>query len=245
MTESSSKNNFNTTRIAMRVVDIGNTNTKIGEWDGREIVKTYHSKTSEAKAFGERGTPVYIASVVPEALKSWENVFTDAKCVKTNILPRIGLRVKEPSKVGIDRVMGAYAVWCRVLASAIIVDIGTAITIDAINDKGEFLGGAISPGVDACFSALHNKASQLPKLSATFSNAPLIGKDTNEAIQSGVKNGIECMVEGLVKKMCLEVGTENVFVTGGGFSEKRASAIGEWVPNLVLEGIAKTAEGLK
>lgn len=148
---------------------------------------------------------IVICSVVPKAqiclkkqlkkifLKS--NVFFIGKDISINIKNKY----KTPSKVGFDRLVNALAVKENYDVPALVIDFGTAITIDLLSPKNEYLGGIIVPGINLSLLSLHHHTALLPKLSAKMPKS-LLGKDTDTSILSGVFHGYACLVDGLIDK---------------------------------------------
>jgi len=148
-------------------------------------------------------------------------------------------RVDHPEQVGADRLLATLAAFRRVRGACLVVDLGTAITVDAVSAKGEFLGGVIAPGLRISAEALHSRTALLPEVSPEPVKR-VIGKNTVRCIQSGLYFGAIAMVEGLVKRARKERrGVKKVLATGGDAEliASRCSGIDEIVPDLVLEGI--------
>jgi len=150
--------------------------------------------------------------------------------------------VDEPARVGTDRLLAALAAYRRAEGACIVVDAGTAVTVDAVNGDGTFLGGAIFPGPDLMARALAEGTAQLPRFHIRSGMVPAsaIGKDTEEAIRSGITRALAGAVTGLAADMMNEMGTAaSVYITGG-YAPPRGEGDGSgWmaVPNLVLEGL--------
>ena len=120
-----------------------------------------------------------------------------------------------PAAVGADRLCNAVAGKMKYGMPLIIVDFGTATTFDCINSDGDYLGGIICPGIETTNIILHQKAAKLPKIDLKFP-AKIIGKNTEESIQSGIMNGAVAMIEGLIEKVKEELkGDVKVVATGG------------------------------
>jgi len=121
---------------------------------------------------------------------------------------------KTPETLGPDRLAAAIGAYCQVKSDVLIIDMGTAITYDFVNRKGEYLGGNISPGLQMRLQALHDYTSQLP-LVEIEGNLPSLGEDTNTAIRCGVKDGIRYEIEGYIRKFFLKYHNLYIFFTGG------------------------------
>jgi type III pantothenate kinase len=158
------------------------------------------------------------------------------------------VQVREPERVGVDRLAAAFAAGLLKPADqpAVVLDVGTAITIDAIDRDGAFLGGSILPGIELAARALAHGTSQLPQLTGAPINPPgsVIGRDTEQAIASGLLWGCVGAISHIVERMRSELPTEPaIFMTGGG-----AAAILPWLtfqadaqPDLVMVGTALAA----
>ncbi|MGD8723782.1 MAG: type III pantothenate kinase, partial [Desulfobacterales bacterium] len=127
--------------------------------------------------------------------------------------------LKNPGEIGADRIVNAVAAFHRYRKSLIVVDFGTATTFDAISEKGEYLGGAISPGIGIASEALFLKASKLPRVEIFNPPENVIGKDTIGSIQSGIIFGYAGLVDGIVRRMQLEMGTNPKVIATGGLAE--------------------------
>ncbi len=195
----------------------------------------------------------YIASVHPEAMKLIEEMFVGRlRALNLTDLP-IEVRVAQPELVGMDRLLNAVAA-NRIREpsrSAIVVDLGTACTVDWIADDGAFGGGAILPGTTLAAAALHSGTATLPQLELDFSNAPpVVGKSTAEAIASGLHWGTNGAVRELVQLMSRQAApSPQLFVTGGGAEQIVTHLSDDFpalrhIPHLVLSGIAHVAQEL-
>ncbi|QDU97498.1 type III pantothenate kinase [Lignipirellula cremea] len=154
------------------------------------------------------------------------------------------IEVKHPEKVGVDRIAAAAAALrLRRSTTTIVVDAGSAITVDWVSEQGAFSGGAILPGMRTQMASLVKATDQLPPVAAPEEAPPLLGKDTEEAIRSGVYWGVIGAVRELTDRLAAEFGGEpELFFTGGDgqfLAEYFPQA--RWEPNLVLIGAAQTA----
>jgi type III pantothenate kinase len=185
-----------------------------------------------------------MASVVPrmnaalsEAIRLWwgrEPLFVTA-----HLNVGIELRVENPLRVGADRIVDAVAAYSRLGGPVIVVDAGTATKIDAVATGGAFLGGAIAPGIGIGRDALANRAAQLSAVPLT---APpqAIGRNTTEAVQSGVVLGHVAMIEGMVNRVREELGAHAPVVLTGGIGHvlhPLSPVFDAFEPNLALEGL--------
>ncbi|MFH2058197.1 MAG: type III pantothenate kinase [Pseudomonadota bacterium] len=221
------------------VIDVGNTNTVVGVYDGNDLrfdwrIRTARETTADefnvlANAlFMDKGfdrnviDKIVISSVVPSSVPilngycekylSLTPLWVDATAVK-RLMP---ILYNNPDEVGADRIVNAVAAYQKYKCAMIIIDFGTATTFDAISEKGEYLGGAIVPGVMISSDALSQKASRLPRVEVFKAPDNVIGKDTISSIKSGIIHGNAAMVDGMVERMTKEMGTPvRVLATGG------------------------------
>ncbi len=202
--------------------------------------------------FCPSGPPGFLASVHPATSAVIQEIFANRlHALAAKDLP-ISIRVEHPDRVGIDRLLNAVAV-NRIRAinqPAIVVDLGTACTVDLVASDGAFEGGAILPGVTLAATALHAGTASLPELGlGDFNDQPsAVGKSTQEAITSGLYWGMIGAVRELVTRIGRDCPQQpQLFLTGGGaasLAEHLASDVSpaRHVPNLVLSGIAAVAE---
>lgn len=190
-----------------------------------------------------------ICSVVPKAQVSLEEnlkkIFPKAAiaCIGKDIPIKIKNKYKIPRQVGLDRLVNAVAVKVNYSVPAIIVDFGTAITIDVVSEKTEYLGGVIVPGINLSLLSLHQNTALLPKLTAQKPQS-LLGRDTNNSILSGVFYGYACLVDGLIDRLKSELKLKSkqkikVIATGGHIHlmKKLCKNIDVYDGNLTLKGI--------
>ena len=244
------------------VFDIGNTNMVLGVYDGDNLVRDWRINTDLNKTSDEYGVlikslfdasnislsvvdAIIVSSVVPAVMHSLEN-FCRKYC---NISPMVvgpgiktGLNIKyeDPKMVGADRIVNAVAAISKYNCPVIIIDFGTATTYCALSKKGEYIGGAISPGMKISSEALFQKASKLPRVELVTPET-VICKDTVSAMQAGIIYGYAGQVEkivGLMKKELKDEGTL-VIATGGlaNMISQETNAIDVIDPNLTLEGL--------
>lgn len=234
------------------VIDVGNTNTVIGIYDGDTLkhdwrIRTTRNSTADefnvlANAlFSDKGIhhnhihKIIISSVVPSSVP-----ILNAFCEKyLNLTPLwitsdsvkklMPILYNNPNEVGADRIVNAVAAYNKYKTSLIIIDFGTATTFDAISEKGEYLGGAIVPGIMISADALFQKASKLPRVEIFEAPAKVIGTDTIESIKSGIIHGNAAMVDGMVERMVREMGSSPRILATGGLA-------------LLISGISKTIE---
>jgi type III pantothenate kinase len=243
------------------VVDIGNTNTSLGVYDEEKLVAHWRMATVRDRTDDEYGvlsrqmfaaadidyrkiSAVIIASVVPPLnftfQKLAENYFSQKAIFVDNKLD-FGLKIlyNPPADVGADRIVDAVAAIERYGAPCIVVDFGTATTFDAINAKGEYLGGVITPGITISSDALFQRAAKLPRVEIKKPEK-VIGSSTVGSIQSGLYYGYAGLVDGILRRMIEELGEETKVVATGGLAPliSKASELIETVDdNLTLEGL--------
>lgn len=242
-------------------IDIGNTNTSLGVFDGVDLVAHWRLTTERARTGDEWGVlarnlfalssldvksinAIAIASVVPplnftinrvaEVYFGLTPLFVD-HTVDTGV----PILYQPPSDVGADRIVDAVAALHKYQAPCIVVDFGTATTFDAINSKGEYLGGVISPGITISADALFQRAAKLPRVEIKRPRT-VIGPATVEAMQSGLYHGYIGLVDGILKKMIAELGGSVRVIATGGLAPliaKGSAFIQEVDQTLTLEGL--------
>jgi type III pantothenate kinase len=227
-------------------MDVGNTHTVLGLFSNSELVQHWRVRTVREGTADEYGVLVralcrddsgrnrrldgiVIASVIPP-LKSvlqemGENFFNVAPVfVTAENLPGIEVLYQEPRDVGADRVVNAVAALEKHEPPLIIVDFGTAITFDVINERGEYAGGSIAPGIGISLQALYQRAARLRSVDLV---CPLsvVGKNTEESIQSGVLYGYASLVEGMVARISNEMEKQPVVIVTGGYAPLMAPVL--------------------
>lgn len=223
------------------VFDVGNTNIVLGAFKGQELIRSFRISTDKHKTSDEYGIiirqlfheegfslnmvdDVIISSVVPEVMHTLEN-FTMKSCGKLPMIvgpgmkTGINIKYENPQQVGADRIVNAAAGIEKYGGPLILIDFGTATTFCAVTKKGEYLGGAIAPGIVISAEALFQKASKLPRVEIMKPKG-VIGKNTIWAMQSGIVFGYAGLLENIVntmKKEMEEIGEKDVKVvaTGG------------------------------
>ena len=220
------------------VFDIGNTNMVLGVYKDKELLCNFRIGTDKSKTSDEYGViirqlfdyegislknieDVIISSVVPEVMHSLEN-FSFKYCAKEPIIvgpgvkTGINIKYENPQQVGADRIVNAVAGYEKYGGPLILIDFGTATTFCAVSQKGEYLGGAISPGIKISSEALFQRASKLHKVEIAKPKGA-IGKNTTWAMQSGIVFGYAGLVDNIVSMMKEELGSDyvNVVATGG------------------------------
>lgn len=244
-------------------VDIGNSHTVLGIFKNDALIADWRIKTDRKTTSDEIAAALYgllamkcltfgeisgfiVACVVPQVLSSWLSFAGNIvdKPLQVDDISDTGIKVvtDTPSEVGADRVVNAVAAFNKYASPLIIVDFGTAITFDCVSGRGEYLGGAIAPGLGISLEALGQQTAKLPRVDISSPPKKAIGTNTIDAIKSGMLFGYGAMVDGLIEKISLEFGPETpkVIATGGMASLiARYSTFIETVePQLTLEGLA-------
>ena len=222
-------------------VDIGNTNTTLGFFDGDNLVKKInisssdyanHEKLLAEILNGKKISECIISSVVDELCKKTENIIKKYLNISPLIVDsklNLGMKIKAefPEKIGTDRVVNAYIAGKMYSKPAIVVDMGTATTFDIIDSNGDFIGGIIMPGIETQLKSLNKNTSKLPNLDyKEFKNDfKTINTETSKAILSGVIKGHAYAIEGLLKDCKKELKTKPLVILTGGFAELVSSCI--------------------
>lgn len=220
-------------------VDIGNTQTHLGAFNGDTLLESWRLSTERDKTADEMASTytnllslrglsfndiddVILSSTVPKVVPEYVEMaerYLDAQSmvVGPGLKTGMPIRVENPRELGADRLVNAVAAYDRLGGPCIVVDFGTAITFDAISSIGEYLGGIIAPGVEISLGALTERAAKLPQVELTEPDR-LIGRTTLEAIQSGVIYGFAAQIDGIVDRLRDELGDETRAIATGGLS---------------------------
>jgi len=244
------------------VIDVGNTNTVIGIYDGEYLVCDWRVRTERETTEDEyyvlitslfaarRIDPAAIGrTIISSVVPPMANIL-DAFCRRyLGHAPRwvdprheapMPILYSNPAEVGADRIVNAVAAYHRYPGSLIVIDFGTATTFDAISERGEYLGGAISPGIRIAAEALFMRASKLPRVEIFTAPERVVGQDTAASIQSGIIFGYAALVDGMVNRMRREMGTPAKVLATGGLAPlmaEVAETIDEVESDLTLEGL--------
>jgi type III pantothenate kinase len=185
-----------------------------------------------------------VASVVPELTVAYQALadrYLDHPAVVVGPGVRTGmpLLVDNPHEVGADRIANAVAAHARFGGPCVVVDFGTATTLDVVSANGEFVGGVIAPGVDSGLDALSQRAARLMRVELA---APptTIGRNTVECMQSGLVLGAAAMVDGMVSRIAIELGAQPIVIATGGLAPlvlPHSVLIEEHEPMLTIEGL--------
>jgi type III pantothenate kinase len=247
--------------VSLFCVDIGNTNVVMGLYEGETLtahwrVATDHLRMADEYAMlildlFERSHQdstavegVIIASVVPPLTSVFEKLSNryfqqTALVVDGTAHTGVRIRIDSPSEVGADRVVNAVAAYHRYGGPACIVDLGTATTFDILSADGDYLGGAIAPGIGIAAEALFQRTAKLPRIDILRPPSP-IGRNTVQAMQSGLLFGYVGLVEGLIARFRAEMGPNMKVIATGGLAPliaaetKVIEAVDPW---LTLEGL--------
>jgi type III pantothenate kinase len=238
-------------------IDVGNTNTVLGVFDGEEVIEhwriaTVPDRTADEIAVvlqgllaqsavlkdpvrygggGGEGTPgsgidgISLCSTVPSVLHEMREMCrryygeVPAVIVQPGVKTGVPIRMDNPKEVGSDRIMNALAAVHLYGGPAIVVDFGTSTNFDAVSARGEFVGGALAPGIEISVDALSRRAAQLLKVELTRPPR-VIWKNTVEALQSGIVYGFAGQVEGIARRMARELAPADpesvtIIATGG------------------------------
>jgi len=242
-------------------IDIGNTNLTIGLYEGDELTHHWRLATDHARMPDEYGlqflgllqnagktvadlTGIVLASVVPNLTgrviqACQEYLKQEPLVVDTGIKTGIRIRYEDPRQVGADRVADAVAVLKLYGGPACVIDFGTATTFNAITKSGDYLGGAITAGVNLAAEALYTRAAKLPHMDLQRPPS-VIGRNTVHAMQSGLLFGYVSMVEGMVARFRSELGSDMKVIATGGLAEvvaKETDVIDVISPWLTLDGL--------
>ncbi len=217
-------------------IDVGNTQTHLGCFEGDELVEHWRFQT-RAGATGDEladrlggllsltglemsqlsGTVV--SSVVPPLDVEYERLsrrYFDAPCliIGPGVKTGMPIRIDDPKEVGADRLVNSVAAYERIGDACLVVDFGTGINFDAVSAEGEYLGGAIAPGVEISLTALAERAARIPRIDLGEPESA-IGKSSRAAIQSGVVYGFAGLIDSLAVRIIEELGPATVIATGG------------------------------
>lgn len=249
------------------VLDVGNTNIVMGVYKANTLMKTWRIHTNSNTTEDEFGVLVHamltqagidvkdihkavISSVVPpmmNILDSFCRKYTGVAphWVNAKSIPGMPIRYINPREVGADRIVNALSAFEKYRSALIVIDLGTATTFDAVSGEGEYLGGAIAPGINICADALYQKASKLPRVDLFAPPELVIGTDTITSIKSGIIFGYAGLVDGMVARMKKEMGTQPRVIATGGLAplmDKVCDSIEIIEPNLTLEGLRLIGE---
>ena len=248
------------------VIDVGNTHTVIGVFERKQLIRDWRIHTEPAMTADE--FQLLISGVFEQAGIKLDTI---AKTVVSCVVPplvnmlnafcrkylahlpvwvspqnvKMPILYDNPAEVGADRLVNAVAAYHKYATSLIIIDFGTATTFDVISDQGEYIGGAISPGIGIAAEALFSRAAKLPRVE--FQPPPrVIGTNTSDSMKSGILFGYAELVDGMVQRIKKEMqpATPKVIATGGMAPVMRdiSQTIESVESGLTLEGLQMISE---
>jgi len=244
--------------VTLLAIDVGNTNTVLGLFEGEELVRSWRIKTDARSTADEmalvfRGllegepevTGIALCSTVPAVLREMRHMLAayhaDVPTVIIEPGTKTGVPVltDNPKEVGADRIVNTIAAHRLYGGPSIVVDFGTSTNLDVVSAKGEFLGGALAPGIEISIDALAQRAAQLRKVELVRPRSA-IGKNTVEALQSGALYGFAGQVDGLVRRIEDEIGPVQAVIATGGLAPivvPESETITHHDPDLTLVGL--------
>jgi type III pantothenate kinase len=242
-------------------IDIGNTNTVMGVFEGDALrhswrIKTDARNTADELALTFRGllegvevTGMAACSTVPAALRELRSMLAayyqdvPTVLVEPGVRTGVGVQTDNPKEVGTDRICNTAAAHHLVNGPCIVVDFGTSTNFDCVSARGDFLGGALAPGIEISLDALAARAAQLRKVELVAPRSP-IGKNTVESLQSGILYGFAGQVDGMVRRLSEELspgdaGAVQVIATGGlaTLVIDHSDTVTRYEPDLTLLGL--------
>lgn len=242
-------------------IDVGNTNMEFGVYQNDKLRASFRIITNREITSDELGLTmmqffsfnhidrkeiedVIISSVVPQVMYSVNNAvkkYLDRTALVANVNMPIGIqnRYSNPAEVGADRLVSSYAALKKYGGPLIVIDFGTATTFDAINSRGEYLGGAIYPGLKISMEALFARTAKLPRVEIADPGC-VIGRTTVTSMQSGVLFGYVGAVENIVRLMKQDLGENTTVVATGGLASlisSHASCIQRVDRSIILDGL--------
>lgn len=247
--------------VMLLVIDIGNTNIVAGIYDGGRLAHHWRIGTKKARTADEYGIMMMdlfsfagikagaidgaiVSCVVPPLVDTFVEVGERYFKIKPlvvgpGIKTGMPIMTDNPKEVGADRIVNAVAAYDIYKDAVIIVDFGTATTFDYVSKKGEYMGGAIAPGLGISTDALFRRAAKLPRVEIAKPKR-VVGKNTIDSMQAGIFYGYIGLVDGIVERMKTEVGSKPKVVATGGLANLMApesrtiEAVNEF---LTLEGL--------
>jgi len=242
-------------------VDVGNTNITIGVFDGSKLKATWRVATGVHRMadeyaslmlnlFERQGisaskiTDAILCSVVPPLVGVFEEMCrrylkVSPLVIEAGVKTGVKISMDNPREVGTDRIVNAVAAHQLYGGAVIVIDLGTATTFDAVSEEGDYLGGAIAPGIAIATEALFSRTAVLPRVELTHPKRA-VGRNTVAAMQSGIVFGYAGLIEGIVTRIQQELGGKAKVVATGGYAEllaRETSAIEEVNPDLTLIGL--------
>jgi len=253
-------------------IDVGNTNTVLGSFDEDDVADHWRIATVQDRPADELAallqgmlaqspllkapavTGIALCSTVPSVLHEMREMFlryygdVPAVIVEPGVKTGVPVRMDNPKEVGSDRIMNAAAAAHLYGGPAVVVDFGTSTNFDAVSERGEFVGGALAPGIEISVDALSRRAAQLLKVELTRPNR-VIGRNTVEALQSGIIFGFAGQIEGIARRMAKELAPADpdsvTIIATGGLAPlviEEVGLIDAYEPWLTLIGLRLTFE---
>jgi type III pantothenate kinase len=237
-------------------VDVGNTQTVLGLYDGEALTDSFRLATDRSRTGDELGVTlaalfeledvdgICLSTTVPALQREWQRVadrwvHAPLLAVGPGVKTGVPIRYDDPREVGPDRIVNAVAASARYGAPVIVVDFGTSTNFDIVNADGEYVGGVLAPGIEISMEALFARAARLVKVD--FVAPPsVIGKTTVAGLQSGLVYGFAGQVDGIVGRIRGELGVEAPAIATGGLAEliaPHAATIQSVDANLTLDGL--------
>jgi type III pantothenate kinase len=243
------------------VVDVGNTQTHFGAYDGETLVEHWRFATVRTSTSDELGAALrnllelrgltfadldasIVSSTVPQLRPEWTAMAArylghDMPVVGPGVRTGMPIRIDNPRELGADRLVNSVAAYEKVGGPVVVVDLGTALTFDVVSEAGEYLGGIITPGVEISLEALTARAAAIPRIDLEPPRT-LIGKGTVDAIRSGVIYGFAGAVDSIVTRLRDELGEETEAIATGGLANAIVpfcETIDDIDEDLTLEGL--------
>ena len=237
-------------------VDVGNTQTVLGLFDGGTLADTWRVATDRSRTGDELVVllgglldpdavdGICLSTTVPLLLREWERLagrwaHAPLLAVGPGVRTGIPIRYDDPREVGPDRIVNAVAASERYGPPCIVVDFGTSTNFDIVSPEGEYVGGVLAPGIEISMDALFARAARLVKVDLS-APATVIGKTTVGGLQSGLVYGFAGQVDGIVGRIREELGVEAQTVATGGLADliaPHARTLDRVDPHLTLEGL--------
>jgi type III pantothenate kinase len=242
--------------MGLLAIDVGNTQTVFGLYDGAELREHWRVATERNRSGDELGAlygnfmdletvkGVAVASTVPQLHRAYEDFCKEyAKAELLEVGPGIKtgvpVRYDDPRDVGPDRIANAVAAVERYGAPCIVVDFGTSTNFDVVSPEGEYVGGVLAPGIEISMEALAARAARLFRIDFAAPET-VIAKNTAASLQSGLVYGFAGQVDGIVERIRGELGVEAQTVATGGLADlitPHARTLDQIDPLLTLEGV--------
>ena len=242
-------------------VDVGNTQTHLGAFDGEELVRDWRLGTVPSATVDELAGTIsrllelddlsfesldgaIVSTVVPQLGPEYEHLterYLGRACLLVGPTLKTGMPilVDNPHELGADRLVNAVAAHAKVNGACVAVDFGTSTNFDVVSGAGEYLGGVIGPGVEISLEALTSRTAKLPRIDLSVPEGP-IGKHTQAAIQAGFTYGFAGLVDGIDRRLAEALGEPATFIATGGLAATIAphcETIDEVDPLLTLRGL--------